>query len=465
MIRRSFVSLYFLKNKLQIVSLNSSRRKVAKYATVDLPEGLVVNHEIKDAKLLAEILKKIWDKYKIKEKSVGIVVPEFSTFTKSINLPDLSEDELDEAVRWQSLDFMPLNQNEMVLDWKIISKTKTSTNVLAVAIKDSILKGYIDAAAIAGLYPLVVETPSISLTRVSGEDEGRVIIYFSFDEVVVVMAEGQNIISSAVLNISTSPEQIIKTVQRIVAHYESSEIKEVYLGGVISSQEFINQVVAGIKLKASKINIKNVSFDENELQKYLIPISLQFKDPAEPSNPETINLLPEALVLMYEKKRLRVQLWGLTLISTMIIVACFLALLGSYIFITGNISTYKNKNQSQVATYGKNKDALEQIKQINVTADRVVKIYKLVVYPQDVFDLVNQADRQGIKILHYKIDFEKRSALIQGIAVGRDELLEFKNSLESVVGISEVKLPLSSFEKEIDLEFSMTFSFLKTTKK
>ncbi|HLE49345.1 MAG TPA: pilus assembly protein PilM [Patescibacteria group bacterium] len=464
MVRRSFVSIYFLNSQFQLVILSGSKKKVQKYTTIDLPEGLILNHEVQDPKLLGEILKKVWAKYKIKEKSVGIVVPEFSTFTKSFNLPDLAEDELDEAVRWQSLDYIPLNQNEMVLDWKVIKRTEASVQVLAVAIKDNILKGYVDATALAGLYPLVVETPSISLTRISGEKGEKIIIFFSFDEVIIVLADGQSIISSSVLHSSASAQDIVRTSQRMTAHYQDISIKEVYLGGVISSQEIVNQVVTGLNLKAVKIGIKEISFNDSELQKYLIPISLQFKDPAEPSSSETINLLPGAVVSKYEKKRLSVQLWSLMMITTVIIVVSFLALLGSYMYIIQNQSFYNNKNESEVATYGKNKDALEQIKTINLSSDRVKSIFNLMLYPQDVLNLVKSADQEGIRVINYKIDFEKRTALIQGVASTRDNLLDFKTSLEKMEGISEVKLPLSSFEKETDLEFNISFTFLRQKK-
>ena len=175
----SFVSLYFTSSKLLLLELNSSGKKAQVYAAVDLPEGVIQDHRVRDEKSLSDILKRVWQKLKIKEKSVGIVIPEFSTFTKSINLPKLERDELDEAVKWQAEEYIPLDPAGMSLDWKILSETEEGYRVLLVAVSQDLLNGYVSAVDSAGLIPLVVETPSMSLVRAVGEDVKSKLIIFA----------------------------------------------------------------------------------------------------------------------------------------------------------------------------------------------------------------------------------------------------------------------------------------------
>jgi len=184
--KNSFVSIYFTQNKLLIVKLNKSKKGVDMFAAIDLPQGLIQNHEVKDVKALADVLKRIWHKLKIKEKSIGIVIPEFSTFTKAMDLPKLDGGEIDEAVKWQAEEYIPLDPEQMLLDWRIISEKPEGIRILAVAVGERLLKGYVAASDAAGLFPLVVETPSLSLMRLVGDDEDlKMVIYFSLDEIII----------------------------------------------------------------------------------------------------------------------------------------------------------------------------------------------------------------------------------------------------------------------------------------
>src|SRR4030042_6584890 len=128
--KNSFVSIYFTLGKLLIVKLNSSKKKVELFATIDLPPGVIQNHEVKDEKALSDVLKRVWQKLKIRERSVGIVIPEFSTFTKAMNLPRLDIGEIDEAVKWQADEYIPIEPKDMILDWKIIGETPEEFRIL-----------------------------------------------------------------------------------------------------------------------------------------------------------------------------------------------------------------------------------------------------------------------------------------------------------------------------------------------
>ena len=94
MFRKSFISIYFLPEKLLVFQLSSNKKKVIKFASVELPAGLIKEYKVADVKGLAKVIKNVWSKFHLKEKTVGIVLPEFSTFTKFIKLPNLNISEL-----------------------------------------------------------------------------------------------------------------------------------------------------------------------------------------------------------------------------------------------------------------------------------------------------------------------------------------------------------------------------------
>ena len=73
MFGKSFVSIYFLPNKLLVAEVSSNRKKVVRHASVDLPEGVIENYKVVDPGTLAKVLKSVWNKFHFNEKTVGLI--------------------------------------------------------------------------------------------------------------------------------------------------------------------------------------------------------------------------------------------------------------------------------------------------------------------------------------------------------------------------------------------------------
>src|SRR3990170_5345127 len=243
MTKKSFVSLSFCsQKKLQVLQLDAKKKKVLKATTIEIPVGLIENFRVVDEVALAKILKGTWKKIGLKEKSVAIVVPELSTFTKILSLPKLEFSELDEAVRWQIVDFLPRKAKEIVVDWKIIEETDAGTQALVVSIAKDILQGYVRSAGLAGLFPLAVETPSLSIARIAGsQDKGRLIFYENFGLVHLMIAQGEKIIGSSVVDASEA-EEVVRVSQRMLRHYTEVSVDEIVIGGPQINKNLINNL-------------------------------------------------------------------------------------------------------------------------------------------------------------------------------------------------------------------------------
>ena len=70
MISKTFVSLYFFSDRLLLLQLDASKKKVKKYSSVDLPEGVLRKNKVYDKELLATTLRSVWSKLKIKDKFI-----------------------------------------------------------------------------------------------------------------------------------------------------------------------------------------------------------------------------------------------------------------------------------------------------------------------------------------------------------------------------------------------------------
>lgn len=467
MANKSFVSLSFSTNKLQILQLHHSKKKVGKFATIDLPNGLILNHKVQDKRALAVILKNVWKKLKIKEKSVGIVVPEFSTFIKLLTLPKLASSELDEAVAWQAHDFLPSKMETMSMDWKIVKRFGESYHILLMAMEREVLAGYVDATGLAGLFPLVVEPPSLSLVRVSGNNDSvKLIIYEYFDELILVIAEGSKVLGSSVVA-SNDRDEVVKTASIITEHYisnnsafsDKTQLDKILVGGIGLDQNLIGRLQDSLQKPVHRLDLKVEGLSQEDFQKYLIPISLQFKEPTDPSDENTINLLPKSVVEKYENKRLSLRIWSLLMVTTFVVWSSFLSVMGSYVFLLQQINIYKPQVATRLSTISKTKDAREQIKKINAVAEKTVKVSAVFKSPNVIFNFIQEARPGGITILKYDMDLDVGEISLLGKAATRGDLIDFKQTLEKNDEFSHIVIPISSFEVESDLDFRMSLLY------
>lgn len=464
MTKKGFVSLAFYPNRLQVLQLNSARTKLKKLASANMPQGLIVDHKVRDSSSLAGIIKKLWKDFGIREKSVGIVIPEFSTFTKSLSLPKLDIEEMDEAVRWQSHDFLPLKAQDAVMDWKIVREDEKNYHILTTAIQKTLLAGYVDAVSLAGLYPLVVEIPSLSLARIAdGQPGGKLIIYRSFGETVLVVAESETIIGSSVVN-TDSFEDVIRTASGLLKHYKHTKIERIFIGGLGFNQSIITNLQTKLGKKVFWIQTKVQGIDAQGLQEYLVPISMQLKDPAEPLDEKTINLLPPDWAKQYEDKRTQARIWGLMVIATIAVAGSLLATISARLYLSRQIYLAENAGLSTGSTSGEAVEVSKKVGEINSLLDNVDKIIAASIDPQELINLVNKAGSNSIRLNQYLIDYEVGSVLLRGVASNRQSLIDFKRALELNKDFSLVYIPISSLEAESDLEFEARFVYLPSKK-
>jgi peptidyl-tRNA hydrolase len=66
----------------------------------------------------------------------------------------------------------------------------------------------------------------------------------------------------------------------------------------------------------------------------------------------------------------------------------------------------------------------------------------------------------GIAIIKYELDMDKGEVRLQGNSSNRTTLIRFKENLENLSDFDRVEIPISSFEAETNLEFSLAFLYL-----
>lgn len=459
MFRKSFISLYVLPGKLVLLQLSRDKKKVIRHILLDIPEGIIENYKIIDVDSLSKIIAGIWRKYRINEKTVGIILPEFSTYTKFFKVPKVDFSELNEAVNWQAQEYLPTQLSQLVMDWKIVEKTSSGYEILIVATRKDILLGYVESVEKAGLFPLVVEIPSICLVRLLGSIEGgRLIIFRDFGDTILVLTHNNKIIGTSVLHTRLSDE-IIKTSSRMISHYKETKVEEILVSGSEISEDLIKRLSNEFKYPVKKIEPQARGFNEDNPSQYIIPYSMQLVEPAEPADPMSLNLLPANLVAKYKFERIKLQVWSLTLTITLFVWIAFFVSLSAYLLLNDQIKSIKEKNSSQVKISQQRESYQKDVVRINSISEQIMRIKAISVIPQTVLNEIADSKPVGVTIKTYEIDLDSGDIILTGISANRTSLLEFRKNIENSKLFSDVSIPVSSYEKEQDLEFQIIFSY------
>lgn len=459
MFKKHFISIFFHKNKLYVLQLSKDKKKVKKYSSISIPSEIISDERVKNILLLSRILKELWAKMNIKDKFVSVCISEYKAFIKLIKVPKIPIAEMHEAVLLQSQEFLPNEYEETVIDWKIINEDSNQYEVLFVAIEKSLLFGYIKAIEKAGLFPLLVEIPSVSLSRWAIDNESTIIVYGLDQNVVVVFSKNSKVIASSVL-FSQDLQEILITVKRILNHFKEEKIDSIKIGGDFDGKaQAVLNYLSKVCTNISPIDVSLDGISNYEIQNYLIPLSMQKIEPSEPKDPYSINLLPDRLVVKYENKRLRLRLWSLLLSITLFVWICLFTALGVYVYFSQVSAHFKKLADANGAT--KNKEfAVTTSQEINSVVTKVLSIKKATTSSVGLLLLIDQARPRGVSIKEYKLNFDKGQFELKGVALDRLSLIEFRQNLEKNEKITSVQIPLSSFEVDKNLEFDISFSYM-----
>jgi len=149
-----------------------------------LAPEMIVDGTVMDAGRVAETIKELLNEQKMKLKDVAISVSGHSVIVKKINLPTMTEDELEESIKWEAEQYIPFDINDVNIDFHVLGTTDTKDgqsqlSVLLVAAKKDKLNEYTTLVAEAGLNPVVVDVDAFALENMYGVNydvqEGEVV--------------------------------------------------------------------------------------------------------------------------------------------------------------------------------------------------------------------------------------------------------------------------------------------------
>ncbi len=158
---------------IKTVKLNESKGsyELDHFNLYPLPPELIVDGSVIDSIRLVDSMRDMIKKSGIKTKDAVISISGHSSvIIKRISLPEMSEEDLSESIKFEAEQYVPFDIEDVNLDFQIIGPKEEpgQMDVILVAVKKDIINEYISVIKEAGLNPIIVDIDAFALENMYG---------------------------------------------------------------------------------------------------------------------------------------------------------------------------------------------------------------------------------------------------------------------------------------------------------
>ena len=169
-----------------------------------------------DFNTLAEAIKKLHQEAKMTTKNVTTALPQDQVFTRTVNLPPLSEEELKSAIKWEAEQYVPIPLEEVTLAHQIVGEIKVDnrqkTQVLIVAAPIRLIEKTLKVLKAAGLNPVGLETEIVALARSLVPADGEIALVIDLGAKATDMAVVEKGLVVYSRSIATAGEALTRSI-------------------------------------------------------------------------------------------------------------------------------------------------------------------------------------------------------------------------------------------------------------
>ena len=134
-----------------------------------LPAEAIVDNAIMDSSSIVQAIKSLVESQKLKTKNVAASVSGHSVIIRKIQLPIMTEEEMEASIQWEAEQYIPFEISEVNLDFQILGPDPNDAslmNVILVAAKKDFVNDYVALFKECGLNPLVMDIDCFAVENV-----------------------------------------------------------------------------------------------------------------------------------------------------------------------------------------------------------------------------------------------------------------------------------------------------------
>ena len=173
--KSEIIGLDIGSSSIKVIQLkdNDGSYTLSRFGVIPLAPEMIVEGTIMDSVRCGEVLQNLIKDQSISTKDAVISLSGHSVIVKRVSLPQMTEDELAESIKWEAEQYIPFDINDVNMDFQILStfvdpEGKPQMNVLLAAVKKDKLTEYTSLVIEAGLRPVIVDIDSFALENMYG---------------------------------------------------------------------------------------------------------------------------------------------------------------------------------------------------------------------------------------------------------------------------------------------------------
>ena len=273
------------------------RVKLRDYLEAPLPDALVVDGEIVDADLFARELRPFVKRWGLRGRAVQVGVSNQKVIVRSIEMPEMTEEEMRGALEYQAQDFIPIPLEEAVIDFQVLGPRTGSDGtrrleVLLVAAQRQMIEVLLESLRRSGLKVAGIDICGLALVRallprssslasLAEPEACRGIADVSSSVSTLVVAQGGTLKFSRVINFSSDRFVRVVSERRGIPLTDAAMLVEQIglqgppaIAGELYSSEVVEETRQQLTRMATELSgeIKR-SFDYYQSQEHGMPVS------------------------------------------------------------------------------------------------------------------------------------------------------------------------------------------------
>jgi type IV pilus assembly protein PilM len=144
--------------------------RLTRYGSVPLPSGAVVDGDVVEPTVVSDALRELWGVAGVRGRKVAVGLGSQKVTVRQIELPELADAELSDAVRLQAQDQLPMPVDQALLDHVVVDRYtvgdgRRNVRVLLVAAEREMVERLLAPVAAARLRPVLVDLDAFALLR------------------------------------------------------------------------------------------------------------------------------------------------------------------------------------------------------------------------------------------------------------------------------------------------------------
>ena len=241
----------FKSIKVMQIDTSAKHRRLVGYGFNPFDREAIKDSVIVDFEKLAAAIKELFEKKIVGEittRRVAMSIPTSSTYTRTFNLPNLSEEEIEQAINLEAEQYIPLPRDDLYIDYDIISRNKENIEVSAVGVPKKVIDSYLELCYILDLEPIMFDSSINAASRLFEQQQATrdipaVLMDFGSISADISIHDRTNVVSSTLpAGGDTFTEAIAGKLK--VSHEEAHIIKTKYGLGKSKKQ---NQIITALQ--------------------------------------------------------------------------------------------------------------------------------------------------------------------------------------------------------------------------